>query len=237
MDEFLLPATFFREEDGEEVLAGINSILSEGMYQIESLLEKSPTVDYRLRAIISLHLMVDHVFSFITPYLLPAGTIQCKKGCSHCCTIRVEVLPLEAVLIGLHLLGRGKEVAHSYRKKMEAYSDYAQGRGSDGFDRLCPFLSEHGACGIYDIRPYKCRVHHSVDSEGCKNNVLYTKIGPIREFDMVLYPILNEIFTRHNVSPMPHEFIQAVNQVLQIPDLAEEFISGEERFSMLPELR
>lgn len=78
----------------------------------------------------------------------------CRRGCAHCCHIRVEMTELEAERLGT-ALGRTPNRRLRYMP-VEA--------GAYGYDTPCPFL-HGGECSIYEHRPFGCRKHHSLDQD------------------------------------------------------------------------
>ena len=76
----------------------------------------------------------------------------CRRGCAHCCHIRVEMTELEAERLGA-AVGRTPNRRQLYMLvEDDAY----------GYETPCPFLAE-GECSIYEHRPFACRKHHSLD--------------------------------------------------------------------------
>jgi len=76
----------------------------------------------------------------------------CSKGCSHCCKIDVGVSGVEADYISFKT-GIPKS-GSTYQTKV------------GGFRSPCPFLSSDGSCGIYEFRPFPCRVFATIDDPG-----------------------------------------------------------------------
>ena len=76
----------------------------------------------------------------------------CRRGCAHCCHIRVEMTQLEAERLG-SAIGRAPNTRQRYMPAEE---------GAYGYDTPCPFLVESD-CSIYEHRPFACRKHHSLD--------------------------------------------------------------------------
>ena len=79
-----------------------------------------------------------------------AAHLQCRKGCSECCT-DISVLPVEAESLRMRLREEGREGR-----------DASSPRRSDGRDSrpdACPLLSSDGACSVYAARPLICRTH------------------------------------------------------------------------------
>jgi Fe-S-cluster containining protein len=84
-------------------------------------------------------------FSHLTP---------CKKGCSYCCEIRVDVSKVELSLI-----------------KSKARKAYNNATKDLVIGEPCPFLKDN-SCSIYDVRPFLCRRHQvfTPTNELCVNN-------------------------------------------------------------------
>lgn len=68
---------------------------------------------------------------------------SCKKGCCSCCKIDVHLTVLEATYIAqaTKIIARDNQLTTGHKSK-------------------CPFLSEKGACSIYNYRPILCRTYH-----------------------------------------------------------------------------
>lgn len=67
--------------------------------------------------------------------------IACEKGCSHCCSIDVQLTGLEAFYIAQY-----KDIEMDNESKLTI--DHTS---------KCPFLCDDQSCGIYDVRPFICR--------------------------------------------------------------------------------
>lgn len=72
----------------------------------------------------------------------------CRKGCSHCCCIDVQITLFEAEYIYL-----ATGIPHDLSTPLTA-----------GHRTSCPFLSGEGACTIYEYRPLFCRTYHVLSS-------------------------------------------------------------------------
>ena len=74
--------------------------------------------------------------------------IVCRKGCSYCCNIPVEITPLEA-----NYIATNTNHAIVNRKKPPGKIGY------------CPLMDKQTAeCTIYEFRPFNCRVFSTYDS-------------------------------------------------------------------------
>jgi len=80
---------------------------------------------------------------------------RCRKGCSECCTIKLEISPIEAA-----------EISEKTRISANTFIDYTSGLGSlnvakkwnsEGVSE-CFFL-ERGRCKINDYKPVTCKLY------------------------------------------------------------------------------
>lgn len=85
-----------------------------------------------------------------------SGSIQCGKGCSHCCREAVEIWPHEAALLVEIARGAGMALDHA---RLERQSQYTVDtwRQQPAADKACVFLGGDGACTVYEFRPNACR--------------------------------------------------------------------------------
>lgn len=104
-----------------------------------------------------------HVDNLIRESTVPEGEkISCKKGCSSCCMLHVDIMEEEAELILTHCKEKNIDIDWERLQEQQHY-------GSETFlslpaeTRKCVFLSEEGTCKIYDIRPINCRKLYSLD--------------------------------------------------------------------------
>lgn len=91
-----------------------------------------------------------------------APHIACKKGCNHCCHLRVPLNEVEAQLMGANLSIKPQVPRRTQLKDENSYGRHTP----------CTFL-EDGACSIYEHRPLACRVHSNldVDDEACSTGL------------------------------------------------------------------
>lgn len=89
---------------------------------------------------------------------------SCRKGCSACCHMEVEVTGYEAEI----LARRVENGFYIDRERLDKQSqrglqDKAWSAGIKLPESRCVFLNSEGACGVYEDRPTMCR-RHSVTS-------------------------------------------------------------------------
>ena len=121
-------------------------------------------------AVITLHRRVDEVLATtIEGHRVP---IACSRGCSYCCSLRVQVQPYEAFTLAAWLR-RNFDAARLARVIARLKSNVERTRelGEERRKRTniaCALLGEDGACTAYEARPAQCRRYHSTDVAPCK---------------------------------------------------------------------
>lgn len=73
--------------------------------------------------------------------------IQCRKGCSKCCSQIFHITKADGWIISEHLESLPEAERNQLKQKAK---NYIQGLP-------CPALGEQGECTIYDVRPVICR--------------------------------------------------------------------------------
>jgi Fe-S-cluster containining protein len=85
--------------------------------------------------------------------------VQCHRGCSGCCHYEVEITRDEAVVLRDLVLG-GFPIDHDRLERQAARARKSPEWLRFGHpDNRCVFLTQEGACGIYEDRPAICRKH------------------------------------------------------------------------------
>lgn len=84
-----------------------------------------------------------------------AEVAPCRRGCSHCCHIPALVFSSEAERIG-QFVGRAPTIL------LPRAPEQLQQLGDRFTGEACPFLKD-GECSVYEVRPFCCRQHHSLD--------------------------------------------------------------------------
>ena len=88
------------------------------------------------RALLRLHVDVDASARGLAARLGPR--LQCRRGCTPCCTDGLTVFEVEADRIRRHAA-----------ELLESGEPHPEG--------ACAFLDSEGACRVYEHRPYVCR--------------------------------------------------------------------------------
>ena len=80
--------------------------------------------------------------------------VPCRKGCSACCHMPVEITKSEAELIGNAISRKPEHLSPGHHKLASSLHSRP--------DTPCPFLINN-ACSIYENRPIVCRNHTVLD--------------------------------------------------------------------------
>jgi len=98
--------------------------------------------------------------------------VACRRGCSFCCSLQVQVAPHEAFTLAQWLaknfdaerLAAATARLRDNAAKTRAMGDEARKRSN----LACALLGDEGACTVYEARPAQCRRFNSTDLEICK---------------------------------------------------------------------
>jgi Fe-S-cluster containining protein len=98
--------------------------------------------------------------------------LACKRGCSYCCHMRVEIRPHDAFVLSEHVQTKLKPEQRAR----------AIARLEENLKRIAPLtpdqhmragipcaLLEEGICSVYEARPATCRKYYSVSVEICRS--------------------------------------------------------------------
>jgi len=93
--------------------------------------------------------------------------VQCLKGCSFCCHVKVSATPLKVARIAAAIeAGRFPDRHTAVLANADALAGL-DARSHLARKRDCPFLIE-GACSIHEIRPLTCRALLSRSARVCQ---------------------------------------------------------------------
>jgi Fe-S-cluster containining protein len=121
-------------------------------------------------AVVTFHRRVDEVIA--TTIAGHGVAVACTRGCSYCCSLRVQVQPYEAFTLAAWLrryFDRGRLAA--VIERLRANIARTRELGEEARKRTniaCALLGDDGACTAYEARPAQCRRYHSTDLAPCK---------------------------------------------------------------------
>lgn len=170
---------FIRDYESElspEVFEAFLETLSQELQKSFAEISRAPSGPLRAR---KLHELVEDEIAQGA-----AIETSCQKGCSACCHMEVEITNYEAeILAELVNAGYGIERPRLQKQSERTLQDPQWREGVRHLTNRCVFLSDEGACGIYEHRPVMCR-RHSVTSPAKNCETLDEKIV-IRYFPKV----------------------------------------------------
>jgi len=111
-------------------------------------------------------------------------SISCKKGCSFCCHINVDIFPEEAEIILDEIGMIDKEQIEHLKEQI----------GLDVMERpliknsACVFLKS-GQCSIYDVRPINCRkffvINNPLECDATKSENHFIQVQCILDMEII----------------------------------------------------
>ena len=116
----------------------------------------------------------------------------CRAGCSHCCILRVPVLPIE-----LFAIAQSVRESDKFEYLIKHINGVASSIRSTNFNNLqvlpvpCSLLMD-GKCTVHSVRPMNCGKHSSIDSRDCEH--------PLGRQDNLQNPLRREVYTRMQLS-------------------------------------
>lgn len=97
------------------------------------------------------------------------GEPACSAGCAYCCHVFVTIGKQEARNVAEHVRGLDTAKRDELRARIEDVAQKVAGTNADTYPprQPCAFL-EDNRCSIYELRPFACRQHHSLDADKCR---------------------------------------------------------------------
>ena len=122
-------------------------------------------------AVVTFHRRVDEVLA--TSMEGHGVRVACSRGCSYCCSLRVQVQPAEAFTLAAWLrrtapAGRLAAVIARLRANVARTRELGE-EARKRTNLPCALLGDDGACTAYEARPAQCRRYHSTSLDPCKS--------------------------------------------------------------------
>lgn len=121
-------------------------------------------------AVVRFHRHVDEVLE--RSHRAHATAVACRRGCSLCCHMQVEVLPPEAFSLAAWLRRHlAPPALAAVTQRLRANVERIRAIGIEARKRAnlaCALLGPDGACTAYEARPAQCRRFHSTDLATCQ---------------------------------------------------------------------
>lgn len=162
---------------------------------------------------------------------------ECKRGCSYCCHVPVELNWYEAVRIGVHLQEKlsGNDLIKLREECQTRSSIYLRNKVEYVKNRVgCALLNNEKECSIYDSRPFLCRQYLSTDVLNCKNSFENDEFHDAASVDHYVFTrgsvtgggLLSAIDENGGFTGI-YELHTALARLLQVSNLKEVIMNGE----------
>lgn len=164
----------------------------------------------------------------------PEMIFECKEGCITCCNLRVEALPIEAILIAKEIKKKTSDEIIDITEKLRKHTEKTKGQTFKEYDSTCPFLDQN-SCTIYKIRPTKCRQYFSKSHESCVDDQMAQEFAPLK---IVQHKLSDDFISllklkKHIMHPV--ELGRGVYELLVNEKLYDNWMKGQQIFELLPE--
>jgi Fe-S-cluster containining protein len=160
--------------------------------------------------------------------------VACARGCSHCCNGFVSVSAPEILFAAKRVREKGNGLAARVQTAHEMVHAFAF-EERPLHPNPCPML-EDNACGLYESRPFACRLASSVNATACERVfrlfAAETIPSPIRHvrtrefYQLALSAALLRAGLRHRY----YDFTGGLARALSRDDAEPAWLSGEDVF-------
>ena len=160
--------------------------------------------------------------------------VACARGCSHCCNGWVSVTAPEILFAANRVRENGEALAARVWTAYEATQAFSMTE-RPVHPHPCPML-QGGTCGLYDWRPFACRLASSVNATACERVLLLfapeTIPTPVRHIrTREFYQLAITAALTH--AGLPHryyDFTGGLARALSRDDAETAWLSGEDVF-------
>lgn len=137
---------------------------------------------------------------------------SCKKGCSHCCSQKVDIARHEAIALVKRAKSCDLKIDIERLKRQAKHSDHhTSWFNLSKEDRKCVFLKDN-LCSVYQDRPLMCRKHFTSDPpENCEMPEKAKDDTPVSLYSNLHVEILVfTVFENTKTGPMPQMLLKAI---------------------------
>ncbi|MGR3179682.1 MAG: YkgJ family cysteine cluster protein [Candidatus Anammoxibacter sp.] len=198
---------------------------------------------------ISLNTLSSAMVRFIQSIFdLPEGT-ACRKGCAHCCHLRVGVSIAEAIVIFDQIKQNATDKGLEFLKQKVIHTAQKGNTLEDAWwlisQTSCPFLDtqDQNLCMIYDLRPFSCRAYHSTDVSVCRSGFEQAQTAQIpcfpfyRAFTDMYSTVFIKVMAQRGLASYQVGLVAVLGILFESDDageegghLIEEWFSGKDVF-------
>lgn len=172
------------------------------------------------------------------------GSLACKKGCAHCCYLRVVAYTFEVVSIYFLLVNKLRGNAlQSFKDRLSEQRELIRPMSHDqhlATNVRCPMLV-NDACITWPVRPIACSGHHSMSELACRDSyenpeVIGTEGGgipmviKIKEIQLLQQSFAEAILDHEHDDKNQYELIAALHALFENPKLLKRWRDGKKTF-------
>lgn len=122
-------------------------------------------------------------------FLEKNNNVSCKKGCSSCCHINVDIFNEEAKIIYDYLVENKIDVSIEYLKNQMSIDNKDRSVFIQG--SACVFL-KNKECSIYNIRPINCKKYFVInDPKLCENPNEEVAVAALTKLEIINCFLIN----------------------------------------------
>jgi Fe-S-cluster containining protein len=161
--------------------------------------------------------------------------VACKKGCSHCCNIRVSASAPEILSLAKIVRSRGGDAVEAVVKADQLTRKFSFEERPFN-PNPCPLLKDH-LCSVYECRPSACRLAASGDAAICErsyNNVTDEDIAMPAVHLLSRATFSAALAMALKYAGLPHqtyELNSGLARALERKDSEKAWLSGEDIFA------
>ena len=203
-------------------IAGVEAVASQAL--------QLATRPWQAIAFVStLHQNLDRVAAVTEPAATAQTTaaVECRSGCSYCCSVRVELTDPEALQIAEHVQQQPDAERAALVLRLQHKASHFGGVEPLHPQRLpCAFLVDH-RCSIYALRPSACRKAHSLSAAACAAGAatIPQSVNLLLRSEALIAGT-RQAYQNQGLPATGHELSAAVLAALQDPGAAENWYQG-----------
>jgi len=161
-----------------------------------------------------------------------ANSIDCAKGCSHCCYLPVDVMAFEVIAIYEYMKANmdcatQTAILNRINTRFNEISSLSINEEKSS-SRRCPLLNEHDKCSVYPVRPSNCAGMVSLDSKLCEewkntssDDIEFETPGKIGTWRAIELKALEHVAADHGDTIEQYSLARALHAVINRPSLVK----------------
>jgi len=222
----------------------------DGIAQLEARLNRLPDCQSAARAIDAVATTGDAIGNGVRAVTAVATLIDqtlpglfeqqpaCKRGCSYCCSIRVDLSVAELARLVAFIRDRFTPAqVDALKERARDRGRTAHGTTPESYPAQACALLTHGECSVYEARPLACRAEHSFDVEACKTVYATRKDAPeprslrVMQTSSLMRATVEARVAHAGLKAGFYELQEALAIALDTQDAFERHLAGDDVFA------